>query len=214
MTVLRMMINIPADSGLSEDICVNNLHWETDDVLPATLNVIEGWVSTFYNAWAAYRSPQWTWEQTTVKWYKMGDPPPRAPVREVSLALNASTGTQALPPELALCCSFQGNRVSGIPQARQRGRIYLGPLAGVAADTTLARPANAFTTAVQSAADALITVMTGDTNKHWIVFTKYAGPVPGGGDWHARVTNGWIDDAWDIQRRRGNRPTSRKLFAP
>lgn len=113
-----------------------------------------------------------------------------------------------LPSEMAVCCSFHtayatdpefaGNTR---PRARDRGRIYIGPMATTAVDyDTAARP-NVKETVRSTIASAAINLR--DAAGHaWCVWSRSKSTLE-------PIVAGWVDDAWDVQRRRGQDPTER-----
>lgn len=136
------------------------------------------------------------------KLYDMSDPEPRRPVYETTRSYTPISNQQMLPHEVALCLSFQADPVSGVPQARRRGRIFLGPLAEAA--SSQARPSTSILNVVETAAQRLLDE-SGLGAWKWQVYSRTS-------QTHATVTGGWIDNAWDTQRRRGNAPTARQSF--
>jgi hypothetical protein len=66
--------------------------------------------------------------------------------------------------------------------------------------TTSARP----TSAVRNRVAELVPILAGlgGLDVDWVVYSRVT-------DTARKVTNWWVDDAWDIQRRRGLRPTTR-----
>lgn len=205
MPIIRALVTLPATSALAEDAATNTLHFSAPGVnLTDEINLIHGNLTTFYQAIDTYLSPKLS-TTANVKYYDLDDPKPRPPKSEQTMGLAAFPGT-ALASELAVCLSYQAARVAGSDQAHRRGRIYLGPLNSSAAGTTTAsdRPASSMLTAIGVAATALAT-------------DSFADGVP----WHvysptllssAPVTDGWIDNAFDVQRRRGVQATSRTLW--
>lgn len=140
----------------------------------------------------------------TISVINLDDPQPRYPVLIQAYSFpSAPTGNTAAR-ELAICSSFQANRQSGIPQSRRRGRVYLGPIDatvidnnGLIASGSITTVVNAFS-AFDTAADASTVV--------WSVYSRVEG------DLYA-ITNGWVDNAPDIQRRRGTAATSRTTWS-
>ena len=134
----------------------------------------------------------------TLQFYNLADPTPRVPILTTAdnIANNVG-GTAALPSEVAACLSFQATRVSGISQARRRGRVYIGPLGNQCAAgglTAFATVDPGFSLALRSA--ALRMKASGTAGTSWAVWSPTSGV--------ARVVNdGWVDDAFDTQRRRG-----------
>lgn len=110
----------------------------------------------------------------------------------------------ALPDEVSICLSFQGVVVAGLPQARRRGRVFLGPLKTTAA--TANRPSTTALTAVGVAAVNLRTSFAAlGTGYWWTVWSPSNGSS-------TVITNGWSDNAFDTQRRRGVLATSRAVW--
>lgn len=141
-----------------------------------------------------------------LKSYDLADPEPRAPVLEESFAFGGAPSGASLPPEVALCLSFQADKMSGQPQARRRGRVYLGPFPGT--DNSAGRPSSACVNDIVAAADDLLTASNasgGDWN--WMQHSTMSSGL-------SLVTNGWVDDEWDTQRRRGRKRTARTVFPP
>lgn len=142
---------------------------------------------------------------TRIKVYDLADPEPRAPIADESLGLANVTrlATQNLPGEVAVCSSYRGPLVSGQLPARRRGRIYVGPL-----NTAALSGSNAFPARPGSALIATLAGSTRDLAEAstlgciWAVWSrKNEEMVP--------IEYGWVDNAFDTQRRRGVDPTSR-----
>jgi hypothetical protein len=145
------------------------------------------------------------WAASNIKFYDLSDPKPRAPFYDANFTIGGTPQSSHLPRELAICLSFQGARVSGSAQARRRGRVYLGPLGLTSNDSTTGRPLAAAISSIQGAAGTLRSA-SGSGVWTWIVVSEVAGLND------VIVTNGWVDNAFDIQRRRGVTPTSRSTF--
>jgi hypothetical protein len=149
------------------------------------------------NTWADV-----TRRQLTVKLYEIpatrptpgiGDPnrPKATAVRDVGHIDEAGR-----PRELALCLSFNG----GANAPRERGRLYLPAHFVVAAGSLSARPDPADRVRVGQ----LVPVFTGlgGIDVDWIVWSPTR--------WAATAVERWyVDDEWDVQRRRGLRPVNR-----
>jgi hypothetical protein len=209
MANFRALVTIPAVSGVAKDSVANN--WSvtaTSD--PATWGPnFEAALKSFYDAWGANRSSLYVWTGARCKTYALADPTPRVPVRDVSLALSGSVATNTLPSEVALVLTFQGPIVSGTPQARRRGRVYLGPFSSASADSATGRPASALLSTMSTAAIALKVASVAATDWDWVVISNVNPAVPVS----TIVTNGWVDNAWDTQRRRGIAFTARGAWS-
>lgn len=133
---------------------------------------------------------------------------------------------------MAICLSFQGATGSGVNMRRRRGRVYLGPLAGTVVDastsgteitaaarSTIATAAAALAhgpdvgdarLAVFSRATANITDgLPVDANEPAIGYSDAA--LSAGFE---DVVSGWVDNAFDIQRRRGVQASARTTWTP
>lgn len=137
--------------------------------------------------------------------YDLGDPSPRAPVVTRNITLPAVVGSSAkLPAEVALVSSFQGSRVSGQSQARRRGRVFWGPLADMGTDHTV--PTTTLRVALKNSFQAMKEASDASINWQWRIWSPT-------NENSVLVDNGWIDDAWDTQRRRGPRATARTVWS-
>lgn len=112
---------------------------------------------------------------------------------------------QSVPRELALCLSFSGPRRGN---RHERGRIYLNPAIEAAAIAPGLRPG--------------ASVMTWALDFYTVPNESF--PDIGGIDWKFGVwsrkyqtfrqtTQAWVNDEWDIQRRRGLRESTRQSVA-
>jgi hypothetical protein len=210
----RVQVSIPYFSGLPGDVVTNT--WAFNRVGaapgPTELAQLAQGVAAFYDD--VYTNPRFIapWlrpAQTNFAIYDLDDIPPRVPVYDQVVALvTDTTPNLQIPQETAVVMSFQGDKVSGLPQARRRGRIYLGgiSLGFIATGTTTSYPfitlaaRTAIVTAAQSMQAALAAV-----DWIWVVYsTVNESATP--------VTNGWLDDSIDTQRRRGNTTSSRLTF--
>lgn len=206
MTIIRAMAIWPMDSAIPADSVVNTWHFQTPDASATSTLAINGALTTFYNTIRDLYSPDINHTGGIVKYYDLADEMPRPPRNELALSITAPGGFTQYPSELAICLSFQGDKVAGVPQARRRGRVYIGPLnSSTATGGRLIAPA-AITTLV-GAADALLASSLTDSNYTWIVHSStYVSSEA------TVVTNGWVDNAFDIQRRRGLKATTRTTF--
>lgn len=130
-----------------------------------------------------------------------------------------------LPSEVAVCMSYRNEDAPGVPLRRRRGRVFLGPWSQgmLSEDGSTQRPF------VGSGMRNQI-IATGARLRDatpWCIYSRpFAGrfgavkdngdPKP---DLPARIGSTypvqrlWVDDAWDTQRRRGERPVTRTYSA-
>lgn len=138
--------------------------------------------------------------------YQIEDTPPRAPVAERTITLPQPIGSSTImPAEVALACSFQGTRVSGQPQSRRRGRIFLGPLRAPGSNGSAIPPA-VMIGDVAGQFNEMKAASDASLDYQWRIWS----PTDGAS---VLVDNGWVDNAWDTQRRRGPRATSRTVWS-
>jgi len=145
---------------------------------------------------------------TTFKGYDLNDAIPRAPRYTSVDAITVTTAASStVTPETAVCLSFQGTLVSGQPQSRRRGRIYLGGLGQAVANGSASLfplVLSGGITATIAAASAFKTGTAAD-GWTWSVYSRM-------NDAMVAVDNGWIDNAADTQRRRGQQSSLRTTF--
>jgi len=204
----KFQVIFPMDSGLPRDAATNTFHFDEQSPPGITdYDNVRDMLKDFYNTipsggsiTLASRFSKFMTNTALVKAYNLDDTPPRAPVYESSFTFTAGSG-DALPAEVALVSSFQTSRQSGMSQARRRNRVYLGPLGTLAAGTD-GMPASSFVTGVTLSTRALLIAAQASAAWDWMVYS----PTQGAG-WE--VTDGWCDNAWDTQRRRGVSATSR-----
>jgi len=154
-------------------------------------------VHDFYNGIAADLGKQVGF--IDIKTYDLGETPPRTPQTLTGLS-TASSGA-SLPSEVAACMSYYSGVV---PRPRKRGRIFLGPLKTSVVDTTPAVPrvATAFATNVIS---TIGTTLAATTIVTWGLLSPTDGAI-------YAIDAGYIDNAFDIQRRRGEDPSAKTTF--
>lgn len=208
MPDVRAVVTLPMDSGLPEDAAQNVWHFWATSASDAIAAQIAAALKTFYDTVDTYLSTLINPVNASVEFYDLSDPEPRVPYHQVNIGADMITSTTALPEEVALCLSFQAAAQSGEVQARRRGRIYLGPLGQNALGATSAgnRPLAAFVTALVNAGDALLTASQAATDWDWRVYSRVL-------QQGFNVDNGWVDNAFDTQRRRGVQATSRTTFS-
>lgn len=139
-----------------------------------------------------------------------------SPYRSHLWTLGGSPTGVSMPNEIACVLSFRadyGNQPEfgpGLgphggkerPRARRRGRLYLGPLDDQVAtyDTTTFR--TYVQPAMASSATKSAKRLMDYTDVKWGVWSRVDGNA-------LPVTSAWMDDAFDVQRRRGEAPLAR-----
>lgn len=212
MAVYRFQVTFPVDTAIPADAITNTWHFSTVGAVPIITDFdnVRDMLADFYtvapsaggSALSTYLNSRLA-GPAIVKAYALEDAPPRVPAYESTFAFSA-TGTGSIPDEVALVLSFQASRASGQNQARRRNRVYLGPWANTIADTT-GRPSSTIITQMARAAEDLAAAASSSVNWNWVVWSPTNSQ-------DYQVDNGWVDNAWDTQRRRGLAPTSRTTF--
>lgn len=210
MSVVRAQVAIDHSSALPEDVVVNTFHFATaTPPVPAELANITDALSDFYRAASPggsvgtlmqYMSRE-LGTNAKIRLYNLDDPEPRVPLTVIDMPWSPPASDNALPEEVALCLSFHGTQVSGQDQKNKRGRVYIGPINGNA-NTISGRPTAALIARLVAGADALMS----DPDTNWGVWS------PTTLAFHT-ITGGWVDDAFDTIRSRGQAPLARSTFA-
>lgn len=221
MGTARFQISIPSDTAIPSEAVTNTWYFRAIGD-PATALGGDGvtdftayWKAklvAFYTASMKPASSYWSHmvnpTTATLKCYRMDDLVPRVPYATdtaVNLGADDAAGTPC-PNEVAVCLSFRKTPASGENPRRRRGRIYLGPFSSRILDDAAgnqARPLAAWRTATAAAASTL--KLAGNADSYWSVWSETDGA-------NYKVENGWVDNAFDTQRRRGINPTVRTLF--
>lgn len=213
MAYLDCLVTLGMDTAVGADAAVNTWHFQTENPSPSdstTLFNIATALKNVYDAVDTYLSADIDPALCRLKIYDAEASPPRAPIFDSQLSATLTPGTSSLPHELAICASFQGAQVSGVPQRRRRGRVYFGPLTPTAMSVTLV--SNAAITAVNGAMKGLADAGSVGAGWRWSVFSRAQIGPPPARPASIEVVNGWTDNAFDIQRRRGTAGTSRNAW--
>lgn len=208
MSVHKFTVAFTHTSNVPADNLVNTWYFEGGGSDPEN---VADMLTDFYDAVPAggtdsvsdYLSNSVLTGEYRIKAYDLSDPEPRAPVYEDVRNLIELQTAAALPDEVALVFSYHAQLASGVPQARRRGRIYLGGI--VAQQNDVGRPASNIRNVLVRAGRDLIQASNASTSWEWQQYSTLLGVGN-------IVVGGWVDNAWDTQRRRGRAATSRVLF--
>lgn len=125
-----------------------------------------------------------------------------APVLITNFTMAAPVGGgNDLPTEVAICTSLAATGTGDIAPGRRKGRTFLGPF-NTAAGT--GRPAPIFRASI-AANTKILNENLGEIGSSLGVWSRANEEV-------YTVDRGWVDDAFDIQRRRGVSPTTRTTW--
>lgn len=222
-------------SGIPQDIVVNDwfFHWSTTGADPASadFDVVANALSQFYNtvptggthAVGEYLSEALSRPHgIDLKYYEIpaARGPLGSPVYTKNKSFSAFSTGKPLPEEMAICLSYRSDYSTAVefggggtrPRARHRGRIFLGPLESdiiVLEDSATHEVTIGTTPQIDITSAAVQSFSAGSaasplhlTDWTWGQFSPTA--------WLRQlVTTCWVDNAFDVQRRRGAKPTVR-----
>jgi len=183
MAIYRAQIAFPFDSAFPRDVVTINPHFIGDNA-QAVADALKANMIASVHVGASL--------PFSIKIYDAKKAPPSYPIAQ------ASNGTGFLttdkPREVGLCLSFY----STFNRPSYRGRLYIpGAIIGGA---QALRPTGSQR---QAAGDWAAILGVGLPAQHtWAVYSRKLGVANTISDW-------FVDDEWDIQRKRGMRPTTR-----
>ena len=210
MTTVRCQARLQGDTGVPEDVFVNTWHVATGSAsLDETMAVdLSAAFSEFYltsipalsQALKVYLSPAIAGLE--FRFYDLADAEPRVPIIKTP-TFGTPSDKNPLPTEVAVCLSLTGDPPV---TPRKRGRVYIGPLntdAAASGQTSDARVDTGLRNLLAQLANRLVESLAPNT---LVILSRASGlQIP--------VTGGWIDNAFDIQRRRGMDANARTTWA-
>lgn len=211
LVTYRAQVRIPSLSAIPEDDTINVWHFlgrdpastQSDDALNIATRL-----DTFYTNIGGHLAT--VTSPAEVKIYNLAQPEPRVPVRTEPITFVPSS-VVGMPREVALVITMSGAIVSGMNPRRRRGRVYIGPLSAVG-NALVSGDVRPSTTRVNlfAAEAGNLTVTTTALQPVLAVFSPTT--LSEGAtleDSTAEVETGWVDNSYDIQRRRGADATVR-----
>lgn len=213
MGFMRVQVSLDRDSGLPEDVVQNVFHILTPVPIagPISEDVFDV-IQLFYEQIDTYLAKTLS-GAIHYKSYNLDDPTPRAPVASRDDTITPGT-VDPLPAELAACLSYRADYESGEPNARRRGRIYVGPLgsnSATASPTGDVWLASTFVTLLAQAGADLRDAINSIPSS-WCVYSPTTDATESLGNSFFDVVTGWVDNAYDVQRRRGSDATTREIW--
>lgn len=229
MVILRVQLELPATSGIGRDTVIWDSAWDTgSNTISVSVPDIRGAFEAFLTniiSGPAHSLGNYLGKSIsrtvypTMRTYDItghldgsaaGSPVDVRPL--LALVPTETGGHDDLPTEVAACLSYHRAYGSdpefgpgGVrPKNRDRGRIFIGPLSGLAMETLTASNPTLSSTFRATLAGATAPLL-GTSDATWVQWSRADASV-------APVVGGWIDDAPDIQRRRGQDPLSRTLW--
>lgn len=209
MPVISAQVALPHENGDPADTVVNTFHFDYTGILD-DLDNIRDLLQDFYtsqppgvaNPISAFFASTVLEGNATVTLYNLNEPKPRAPIYTDTFSLNLSGSTSPLPNQCAVCMTYQTTPASGQVQARFRNRVYLGPWKSTVVDPN-GFVGNTLCDTIGAAAAEMLRAAAASVDVSWKVFspTRAAlGSAPEDG--LSDVDGGWVDNSFDIQRRR------------
>lgn len=195
---LRTADSVPANY-LTNQFCIDHPEQaiqEPEATVTAFQSFYSGLTSQLLSSWVSQNGHM-------AKLYYAGGPKPNYPYYEQAFNLTSAPSGSGLPTEVAICLSFQGAKTPGFPQARRRGRIYIGTLKATVNSNQ--RPLLAARESLRDEALELYdNIAAANVGSVWCVWSPTDGEaVP--------LSDCWVDDAFDTQRSRGQEVTSRVI---
>lgn len=212
MANIRAQVVIPYLSGLPEDVAVNTFHFIGDG--PTQYDDVAAALVQFYNtvppapatgAVAAFLSNALSRVALAcqIKLYALEAPTPRVPtIVPWTLGASASSAAKELPAEVALCTSIHGTPKT----PRTRGRLYIGPFSDIVLQDVAADQRSTPSQALRDSLRGASLRLAGPASPRWAIWSPTDGAM-------VPVDGGWVDDAWDTQRRRGQEAESRLVWS-
>lgn len=210
-------VTFESGTGMAEDRVTNTFHFRkpaATDFVTATV-AIQVEMARFYNTvpsggtsvLGSYMSSGLVHgtDRGQVSYYDGSIAPNLRAPTTYAFTLPGASGSARLPNEVALCLSFKDSVLTTGPSARQRGRIYLGPLDASAGINTVGDLAPSLTfimdlaRAGQTLGESIIALGTG---YHWAVYSPTDNAM-------FNIDRVFVDNAFDTQRRRGIKATGR-----
>lgn len=232
--VYKTVVRLPYQSELPEDLAVNDFYFlgtNAGSDLATDVTSLTTRLLAFYNNIPTGQTKQIsdyigdqvlrTVNACSFSYYFSPDiaPPPTqwgSPDAVVNWTIGPDDNVGVLPAEVAIVASFHGD-LTDIPEtaanptpppaiirpaSRRRGRIYLGPL-NTAAGAQGGPNNDLLLSTVSAVVVAAMADLEADNDDlQWVVYS------PTGGELH-QVVGGYVDNAFDTQRRRGSAATAR-----
>lgn len=137
--------------------------------------------------------------------------PTGAPVHTTAFTFSGGSIPAApLPDQDAACLSFHADLTGAVHPRRLRGRVFLGPLGSLALEEGSGgigaqSVSSNFLSVATASAHAELLLDAASFGWTWVVFSRV--------DWAGHtVVGGYMDDRFDTQRRRLQKPSGRVTF--
>jgi hypothetical protein len=198
----------------SENRIINTWHIATRDATTPSqaFDSFTAALNTFYQAVDTHFSTEVSGAVPDMYGWNYIEPKPRQPF-DYFQATPLVAAANRTARELCCVLSYKANYESGITPKRRRGRIFLGPLADTAVDSSTGRLSGTTVSAVATAADTLVTASAASSLWAWVVYSPTTDVTGTGETGMYEVIGGWVDDNPDIQRRRSSTGGARTTWS-
>ena len=198
MGIAKFQVTVPFQPVLPENVVTNTFYLR--DNLPNEWPGSTDWgalASDAATAWLTNWYSNASAPRITVKVYNARGLPPHDPIATVERNPAAPLWSPNYPTQLAMCLSYKGGQ-----RPWQRGRMYLATWlsTGFATTNPGMRPSATMQNAALALADSLAAL--GGIDIDWGVYSRTK-------DDFFPTSKSWVDDSWDIQRRRKLDPIGR-----
>lgn len=191
MGIGKFQVTVPFQPALPENVVTNTFYLR--DNFPGVITGGTDWAALANDAATAWLN---TWYQNaspphiTVKVYNAESAPPNDPIAVAEKNVAAPLWSPNYPTQLAVCLSYKGGQ-----RPWQRGRMYLAPW--LSTGFAGSNPGMRVSTTMQNAALALADALAGlgGIDIDWGVWSRTKREF-------APTSLSWVDDSWDVQRRR------------
>jgi hypothetical protein len=188
MATYKVQVSCAVDTILPRDRIVNTFHLDDHGALSDPTGLAEDTAGIFETLYGSAR-------EIDVRLYDTGSPP-NYPVGQFVRQLGQAGGATTGPREVAICLSYYGER--NLP--RTRGRMYICVAACQNVTMSGQRPSGFSQAQVIAVADGIAAL--GGPDVDWIYWSTIDGS-------HGPVKHAYVDDEWDVVRKRGLRPSAR-----
>lgn len=188
MATYKVQVSCALDTILPRDRIVNTFHLDDHGALSDPSGLAEDTAGIFETLYGSSR-------EIDVRFYDTGSPP-NYPVAQFVRQLGQPGPGTTGPREVALCLSYYGER--NLP--RTRGRMYICVAAGQNLSMSGNRPSAFTRDQLIALADGIAGL--GGPDVDWIWWSTIDGS-------HGPVKHAFVDDEWDVVRKRGFRPSTR-----
>lgn len=206
MGIVRADVVMPYITGTPEDVVMNTYHFNVpivgEDAFIAIFSALQNVYNTVPTGATASIGSQLsayidrTADSCQILAYDAQNEGP--PLAGGLWDLDSTAQLSSLPFEVALCGSYSAYQL-GVDRRRSRGRIYFGPFNSNALTDPDDQPSVPTTSLMNSVSGALADLRDSGTlataEVEWVVYSRM-------NDAAYPVTAGWVDNAWDTQRRR------------